>query len=157
MLMYTNQTILTSNTMIETISENNCPGLTLFVINNDIKKRAIPMFFSLKKRQRDLMSRLKDSEQPREGSECATRLPQSARDHRSAETAARICPCGEVAGISSRSGSKRMSQPREVTQPSRPIPAHPVAIYPPRGQAGEYAPLACNPYRGCGHGCVYCY
>lgn len=30
-------------------------------------------------------------------------------------------------------------------------------IYPPRGQAGEYAPLACNPYRGCGHGCAYCY
>ena len=30
-------------------------------------------------------------------------------------------------------------------------------IYAPRGQAGEYAPLATNPYRGCGHGCVYCY
>ena len=30
-------------------------------------------------------------------------------------------------------------------------------IYAPRGQAGEYAPLACNPYRGCGHGCAYCY
>ncbi len=30
-------------------------------------------------------------------------------------------------------------------------------IYPPRGQAGEYAPLATNPYRGCGHGCSYCY
>jgi len=30
-------------------------------------------------------------------------------------------------------------------------------IYPPRGQAGEYAPLATNPYRGCGHGCAYCY
>jgi DNA repair photolyase len=30
-------------------------------------------------------------------------------------------------------------------------------IYPPRGQAGEYAPLACNPYRGCGHQCAYCY
>jgi DNA repair photolyase len=30
-------------------------------------------------------------------------------------------------------------------------------IYPPRGQAGEYAPLAANPYRGCGHGCCYCY
>jgi DNA repair photolyase len=24
-------------------------------------------------------------------------------------------------------------------------------------QAGEYAPLACNPYRGCGHKCAYCY
>jgi DNA repair photolyase len=30
-------------------------------------------------------------------------------------------------------------------------------IYQPRGQAGEYAPLACNPYRGCGHSCKYCY
>lgn len=30
-------------------------------------------------------------------------------------------------------------------------------IYAPKGQAGEYAPLACNPYRGCGHGCKYCY
>jgi DNA repair photolyase len=30
-------------------------------------------------------------------------------------------------------------------------------IYSPRGQAGEYAPLAANPYRGCGHGCAYCY
>jgi len=30
-------------------------------------------------------------------------------------------------------------------------------IYAPKGQAGEYAALACNPYRGCGHGCAYCY
>lgn len=30
-------------------------------------------------------------------------------------------------------------------------------IYAPRGQAGEYAPLASNPYRGCGHKCSYCY
>ena len=30
-------------------------------------------------------------------------------------------------------------------------------IYAPSGQAGEYAPLACNPYRGCGHKCAYCY
>ncbi len=30
-------------------------------------------------------------------------------------------------------------------------------IYAPRGQAGEYAPLAANPYKGCGHQCVYCY
>lgn len=30
-------------------------------------------------------------------------------------------------------------------------------IYAPTGQAGEYAPLATNPYRGCGHGCAYCY
>lgn len=30
-------------------------------------------------------------------------------------------------------------------------------IYAPPGQAGEYASLAANPYRGCGHKCVYCY
>lgn len=30
-------------------------------------------------------------------------------------------------------------------------------IYAPRGQAGEYSPLAANPYRGCGHACAYCY
>lgn len=30
-------------------------------------------------------------------------------------------------------------------------------IYAPNGQAGEYAPLATNPYRGCGHACAYCY
>ena len=30
-------------------------------------------------------------------------------------------------------------------------------IYAPRGQAGEYAPLAANLYRGCGHKCAYCY
>lgn len=30
-------------------------------------------------------------------------------------------------------------------------------IYAPAGQAGEYAPLASNPYSGCGHGCAYCY
>jgi DNA repair photolyase len=30
-------------------------------------------------------------------------------------------------------------------------------IYAPQGQAGEYARLALNHYRGCGHGCIYCY
>lgn len=30
-------------------------------------------------------------------------------------------------------------------------------IYAPLGQAGEYSPLAANPYRGCGHKCAYCY
>lgn len=30
-------------------------------------------------------------------------------------------------------------------------------IYAPRGQALEYAPLAANPYTGCGHKCAYCY
>ena len=32
-----------------------------------------------------------------------------------------------------------------------------LVIYEPRGRAGEYAPLAVNLYRGCQHGCVYCY
>jgi DNA repair photolyase len=30
-------------------------------------------------------------------------------------------------------------------------------IYRPAGEAGEYAPLATNPYKGCGHKCAYCY
>jgi DNA repair photolyase len=30
-------------------------------------------------------------------------------------------------------------------------------IYAPAVQAGEYAKLATNPYRGCGHKCLYCY
>jgi DNA repair photolyase len=30
-------------------------------------------------------------------------------------------------------------------------------IYAPEGRAGEYAPLAINIYRGCGHCCAYCY
>jgi DNA repair photolyase len=29
-------------------------------------------------------------------------------------------------------------------------------IYAPSRHAGEYAPLACNLYRGCGHACAYC-
>lgn len=31
------------------------------------------------------------------------------------------------------------------------------AIYEPKGPALEYAPLACNLFRGCTHGCRYCY
>ena len=30
-------------------------------------------------------------------------------------------------------------------------------IYEPKGAAREYAPLACNLYTGCSHGCLYCY
>ena len=32
-----------------------------------------------------------------------------------------------------------------------------LAIYEPKGRASEYAPLAVNLYKGCGHGCIYCY
>lgn len=30
-------------------------------------------------------------------------------------------------------------------------------IYEPKGKASEYSPLAANLYKGCSHGCVYCY
>jgi len=33
----------------------------------------------------------------------------------------------------------------------------PSVIYEPAGRAREYAELACNTYRGCDHGCIYCY
>ena len=33
-----------------------------------------------------------------------------------------------------------------------------LVIYTPKGRAGEYAPMAVNLYRGCGHGCTaYCF
>ena len=32
-----------------------------------------------------------------------------------------------------------------------------LVIYEPKGRAAEYAPLSVNLYRGCGHGCKYCY
>jgi DNA repair photolyase len=32
-----------------------------------------------------------------------------------------------------------------------------MVIYEPAGRAREYAALAANLYRGCGHGCTYCY
>ena len=37
------------------------------------------------------------------------------------------------------------------------MPRNMKAIYEPKGAAREYAPLACNLYRGCVHGCKYCY
>lgn len=41
--------------------------------------------------------------------------------------------------------------------PDQPIIKGADVIYRPAGNAGEYAPLATNPWRGCGHGCKYCY
>jgi DNA repair photolyase len=41
--------------------------------------------------------------------------------------------------------------------PDQPIIKGADVIYRPAGNAGEYAPLATNPYRGCGHECLYCY
>lgn len=37
------------------------------------------------------------------------------------------------------------------------IPKGCTIIYEPAGNAGEYSALAANPYRGCGHECLYCY
>lgn len=41
--------------------------------------------------------------------------------------------------------------------PDQPIVKGADVIYRPAGNAGEYAPLATNPWKGCGHGCKYCY
>ena len=53
----------------------------------------------------------------------------------------------------------------QVYPPAKPIQLNPDGIsikgcsyiYAPAGQAGEYATLATNPYRGCGHACAYCF
>jgi DNA repair photolyase len=41
--------------------------------------------------------------------------------------------------------------------PDQPIVRGADVIYRPKNNAGEYAPLATNPWVGCGHGCKYCY
>lgn len=45
----------------------------------------------------------------------------------------------------------------EKYTPDQPIVRGADVIYRPAGEAGEYAPLATNPYKGCGHKCAYCY
>lgn len=45
----------------------------------------------------------------------------------------------------------------EKYSPDQPIIKGADVIYRPAGNAGEYAPLATNPWKGCGHGCKYCY
>ena len=42
-----------------------------------------------------------------------------------------------------------MSEPKKISASK--------VIYEPKGKAFEYAPLACNLYTGCSHGCTYCY
>lgn len=37
------------------------------------------------------------------------------------------------------------------------VPKGCTIVYEPAGNAGEYSALAANPYRGCGHECLYCY
>jgi DNA repair photolyase len=44
----------------------------------------------------------------------------------------------------------------ELDATGKPVKGYDV-IYPPGSQAWEYAPLATNPYKGCGHKCAYCY
>jgi DNA repair photolyase len=46
-------------------------------------------------------------------------------------------------------------QPAETAKAAR--PKNCTLIYTPKGRAREYSPLACNPYRGCGHECSYCF
>jgi DNA repair photolyase len=48
------------------------------------------------------------------------------------------------------------SKPDKYTPDQPKVPGADV-IYRPAGEAGEYAPLATNPYKGCGHKCAYCY
>ena len=54
-----------------------------------------------------------------------------------------------------------MSQQLNLLAPTKPKPVTKPKgcslIYEPRGRAREYAQLACNVYRGCGHGCKYCF
>jgi DNA repair photolyase len=46
---------------------------------------------------------------------------------------------------------------RSKLSPDQPVVRGADVIYPPTGNAGEYAALATNPYVGCGHRCLYCY
>lgn len=46
--------------------------------------------------------------------------------------------------------------PLTLDATGKPVKGYDV-IYPPGSQAWEYAPLATNPYKGCGHACKYCY
>lgn len=53
--------------------------------------------------------------------------------------------------------SKRGALSRKDIKPYRKGIVLMKIIYEPRGKAREYSPLAANLYKGCGHGCSYCY
>jgi DNA repair photolyase len=50
-----------------------------------------------------------------------------------------------------------MTDKLEKYTPDQPKVPGADVIYRPAREAGEYAPLATNPYQGCGHKCLYCY
>lgn len=50
-----------------------------------------------------------------------------------------------------------MRDPSAKHSPDQPLVKGADVIYRPANNAGEYAPLATNPWRGCGHECLYCY
>lgn len=49
-----------------------------------------------------------------------------------------------------------LTEPKPEPSPPRQLPGCSL-IYQPRGRAREYAVLACNLYKGCDHGCTYCF
>lgn len=74
---------------------------------------------------------------------------------------------GKIGGLS-RSAAKKLASKANGSLGGRPIKTVTINddgasiagcnyVYAPKGQAGEYSALACNPYRGCGHECKYCY
>jgi DNA repair photolyase len=50
-----------------------------------------------------------------------------------------------------------MSDTGKGYTPDQPVVPKADVIYRPKGNAGEYAALATNPYVGCSHQCLYCY
>jgi hypothetical protein len=83
------------------------------------------------------------------GETAQTQCPDPGQDHEHTVSEAADPECGPP-----------QQQPATPVAPSSVASAglkNCAIIYAPAGQAGEYSALATNPYRGCGHGCVYCY
>jgi len=59
--------------------------------------------------------------------------------------------------LGQRGGSSRTPLKAEAARRNGALGGRNGLIYEPRGRAREYAALACNIYRGCDHGCTYCY